>query len=107
VFLKNINITYGGGSSKDTAYMPLDFIKKVPEQPREYPEFSMFGELPAWGVYLRHTEGVYFKNITLKLKEPDYRPAIVVDDAVFLRLKKKRISEGGGEPKVHFQGVKN
>jgi polygalacturonase len=101
MFLKNIDITFGGGSSRDTAYMPLDSIKKVPEHPKEYPEFSMFGELPAWGFYLRHTEGVRFKNINLKLKESDYRPAIVVDDGVFLRLKKMKISEGGGEPKIY------
>jgi hypothetical protein len=107
VFLSNIDITYGGGSSRDTAYMPLDSIKHVPEHPKEYPEFSMFGELPAWAFYLRHTEGVHFKNIKLRLKESDYRPAIVADDAVFLRLKKMKISEGGREPKVHFQDVRD
>ncbi len=107
VFLKNIDITYDGGSSKDTAYMPLESMSKVPEHAKEYPEFSMFGELPAWAFYLRHTEGVHFKNVKLTLKEPDYRPAIVAEDAVFFTLKKMRISEGGGEPKVYIQGVKN
>jgi polygalacturonase len=103
VFLSNIDITYGGGSNKDKAYIPVTALSKVPEHPKEYPEFSMFGELPAWGFFLRHTEGVHFKNITLKLIEPDYRPAIVADDALFLTLKKMKISEGGGEPKVYFQ----
>ena len=107
IFLKNIDITFGGGSSKDTAYMPLESMSKVPEHPKEYPEFSMFGELPAWAFYLRHTEGVHFKKVKLRLKESDYRPAIVADDALFLTLKKMKISEGGGEPKVYFQNVKN
>ncbi len=101
VFLKNIDITFGGGSSKDTAYMPLESMSKVPEHAKEYPEFSMFGELPAWAFYLRHTEGVHFKKVKLRLKERDYRPAIVAKDAVFFRLKKMRISEGGGELKVY------
>ena len=39
-----------------------------------------FGELPAYGFYLRHIENVIFKNVKMKLKESDYRPAIVMDD---------------------------
>lgn len=50
------------------------------EQVKKYPEFSMFGELPAYGFYLRHIENVIFKNVKMKLKESDYRPAIVMDD---------------------------
>ena len=40
----------------------------------------MFGELPAWGLYVRHTKGISFKNIILKAREQDYRPAVVFDD---------------------------
>ena len=82
IYLKNIHITFGGGGNKDTAYMPLNALNRIPEHPKEYPEFSMFGELPAWGFFLRHTEGVHFKRVHLYLKEKDYRPAIVTDDVL-------------------------
>ncbi|MDZ7876127.1 MAG: glycosyl hydrolase family 28 protein [Saprospiraceae bacterium] len=85
VYLKNINITFFGGAKPlENALNPL----KVPELPKEYPEFSMFGELPAWGFYLRHTEGVHFKGIKLHLKEADYREAIYQEDALKTSLKK-------------------
>ena len=48
--------------------------------PKSYPEFSQFKELPAWGFYIRHAEGVHFQNVTLTAAEKDYRPAIVLDD---------------------------
>ena len=41
----------------------------------------MFGELPAWGMYVRHAKGVTFKNINFKLEDVDFRPAFVFDDA--------------------------
>lgn len=82
VHLKNIDIHFGGGGTKDTAYIPITALERIPEHPKEYPEFSMFGELPAWGFFLRHTEGVHFKRVTLHLLEKDYRPAIVTDDVL-------------------------
>ncbi len=87
VHLENINITFGGGGSKDTAYIAPNDLNNIPEHPKEYPEFSMFGELPAWGFFLRHTEGVHFKRVTLRLLEKDYRPAFITDDV--LNLSKK------------------
>mgnify|MGYP000560200848 CR=1 FL=1 len=40
----------------------------------------MFGELPAWGFYVRHVNGLTLDQIELKIEEPDYRPAFVFDD---------------------------
>tara|TARA_B110000483_G_scaffold118825_1_gene143573 strand:+ start:724 stop:867 length:144 start_codon:yes stop_codon:yes gene_type:complete len=31
------------------AYIPLNQLQQVPEKKDSYAEFSMFGELPAWG----------------------------------------------------------
>lgn len=93
VYLKNIDITFGGGGNKDTAYIPLNALERIPEHPKEYPEFSMFGELPAWGFFLRHTEGVHFNRVTLRLLEKDYRPAIVTDDVLDLTKKSVNIRQ--------------
>ncbi len=95
VVLKNINITYAGGGKPEIAHAPLDSLDKIPEQTAAYPEFQMFGELPAWAFYVRHTEGIVFKNIKLVLKEKDYRPAFVFDDVKGLNFKGVNISENG------------
>ena len=80
VTLENIEIEYPGRATKGQAYIPLWRVQDVPEQIKKYPEFSMFGELPAYGFYLRHVDNITFKNVRMKLKEADYRPAIVMDD---------------------------
>jgi len=80
VHLENIEITCPGRATKGMAYVPLSRLKQVPEQIDKYPEFSMFGELPSWGFYIRHTKDITLKNVRLNLSEPDYRPAIISDD---------------------------
>jgi len=78
--LENIDITYGGKADSSIAYIPLDKVESVIENINGYPEFSMFGELPSWGFYIRHAEGIEFKNVKLRYKQDDFRPAIVMDD---------------------------
>jgi hypothetical protein len=80
VVLENINITYPGRATKGMAYMPLWRKGDVPEQINKYPEFTMFGELPAWGFYLRHIRSILLKNVQLSLRDEDYRPSIVDED---------------------------
>ena len=80
VTLENIQITYPGRATKGMAYIPLSRLEQVPEQVEEYPEYSMFQELPAWGFYVRHAKDIKIKNITLKLEDRDFRPAFVFDD---------------------------
>jgi hypothetical protein len=40
----------------------------------------MFGELPSWGLYLRHIRNITLKNVRLTLKDYDFRPDIVEED---------------------------
>ncbi|MRT93194.1 glycoside hydrolase family 28 protein [Ancylomarina sp. 16SWW S1-10-2] len=79
VMIENIEITYPGRSSKGMAYVPLSRLNMVPERIKSYPEFTMFGELPAWAFYVRHVKGITVKNVNLKLENEDYRPAFVFD----------------------------
>ena len=80
VVLEDINITYPGRATKGMAYMPLWRKGDVPEQINKYPEFTMFGELPAWGFYVRHVDGIRFKDVHLSLVDEDFRPPFVFDD---------------------------
>jgi hypothetical protein len=86
VTLENVSIRFPGRATKGMAYMPLWRVKDVPELVEKYPEFSMFGELPAWGFFVRHAEGIRFKNVQLTLADLDYRPAFVFDDVQRVRL---------------------
>lgn len=87
VVIENVKIKYPGKGNKGLAYMPLHRISDVPEHETRYPEFTIFGELPAWGFYVRHVDGLVLKNIKLKIKSSDYRTAIVFDDVSGLVLK--------------------
>lgn len=80
IVMENIDITYGGGAQKQIAEVPLNNLSSVTENVPGYPEFTMFGELPAWGLYIRHAEGVTLKNIKLNYVQNDFRPVIVSDD---------------------------
>ena len=50
IMLENIRMRYHGGGK-----LP-DMKKEVPELPAEYPEYKMFGRLPAYGLYCRHVK---------------------------------------------------
>jgi polygalacturonase len=91
VTLENITIIYPGRGDKCYAIMPLSRIGDIPEQEDKYPEFSMFGELPSWGFYVRHVDGLTMKNVKLKIKKADYRPALVFDDVKNLQLEGLKI----------------
>ncbi|MDQ3018062.1 MAG: glycosyl hydrolase family 28 protein [Bacteroidota bacterium] len=80
VLLENIEIRYPGKGNDGLAYLPLSRLDDIPEKVSSYPEFSMFGELPSWGLYVRHMNGLAMKNIRLRITSPDYRPAILFDD---------------------------
>lgn len=66
------------------------------EQVKSYPEVWMFGPLiPAYGMYLRHAEGLQMKNVEIKVELPDERPAIVCDDVQNVTLEDVRLT---GDP---------
>lgn len=92
VHLENITITYPGRGSQRYANMPTHRLWSVPEKIEDYPEFSMFGELPAWALYARHVDGLTMNKIRVRIKRPDYRPAMVFDDVNNLELRDIQIS---------------
>jgi len=54
----------------------------VPEKAGDYPEATMFGESPAFGLFIRHAVGVRMERVDLVSRQPDTRPALVLDDAL-------------------------
>ena len=105
VTLENIEISYGGRASKDIAFIPLDKITAIPDNEAGYPEFSMWGELPAWGLYMRHAEGIKIKNFTISYKEDDYRPAMVFDDVKGVDLRDIKIPTAKEMPMIFLNNT--
>jgi polygalacturonase len=74
VTLAGIRILYrGGGTAEDAAREP-------PENEAAYPEPSMFGTLPAYGLYLRHARNVTLRDVEVGFAQEDLRPAFVLQD---------------------------
>ena len=105
VTIENVEVTYKGGGNSQIACLPLDSLAKIPEQISEYPEFSMFGELPAWAFYVRHVSGLSLKNISVKAKAKDYRPAYVFDQVKGLKMDKIKIDEDDSTPQIIMKDV--
>lgn len=80
VMLKQVQISHPGGGNPLFAKVSLDSLAKIPELKDQYPEFSMFGELPAWGAYIRHAADIRFQDVMLLCRKEDYRVSVVVDD---------------------------
>ena len=80
VTVKNIVFTHAGGAKIHYANIPLDKLHTIPELPANYPDFSMFKELPSWGIFARHATGLQFENITMLSQRRDFRMPVVLDD---------------------------
>jgi len=101
VKLKNIEIVYPGAGNPLYAKRGLSpaELDSIPEMRTAYPEFSQFKELPAWGIYVRHAEGIEFDNVTFTALKKDYRPSIVIDDVKGAIFKGMKFNEPEGKNK--------
>ncbi|MEI8288704.1 MAG: glycosyl hydrolase family 28 protein [Verrucomicrobiota bacterium] len=106
ITLKNIVINTAGGARREVAEVPLEKLSLVPEQADRYPEFSMFGELPAWGFYVRHGQNIVFENVDFHAVAADFRPALVFDDVQSPALNAVRITPTGGLPAIVTRNVR-
>ena len=72
ILFDNVNISFAGG------------LGSVPPAPPEYagqyPENTLWGNLPAYGYYLRHTTHVTFTNCFTSAASPDARPRLATKD---------------------------
>lgn len=78
VWLSNITIHHKGGISSDEMAKIEESVRD--EKEKEYPEATMWGNLPAKGFYVRHARNIKFSNIQVLTDESDTRPEIVCED---------------------------
>ena len=90
VKLSNIRIYYRGGGTRDQAAI------EPPERESNYPEPSMFGELPVYGFFIRHVKGIELNNVEVSFMKEDFRPAFLLVDvkgADFFHVKAQKTQD--------------
>ncbi|MGD0898311.1 MAG: right-handed parallel beta-helix repeat-containing protein [Thermoguttaceae bacterium] len=100
VTLTRFRVSYRGGGSRE------DAARRPKELPTVYPEYDMFGALPAYGLWIRHARGLVLRDVSLDAVEPDGRPALAAEDVDGLVL--DRFAGGVGataEASVRFEQV--
>lgn len=75
VWLSNISLHHKGGVTQ--ADLPAINEALADEKEKEYPEATMWGNLPAKGFFVRHAGNVQFQNIQIQTEQPDVRPDFV------------------------------
>jgi len=78
ILFDNVNISFAGGLNSIPA--------NPPEYAGEYPENTMWGNLPAYGYYIRHAANVTFTNCFTSAASGDARPWIATNDVSNLTL---------------------
>jgi len=79
VSVSNVTIHHQGGVAE--ADLPVIAEAMADEKAGDYPEATMWGNLPAKGFYVRHARNVRLSDIVVQTEQPDARPAIVrLDD---------------------------
>lgn len=74
VSLRDVRLEFeGGGTAEQAGVVPE-------ERPAAYPEFKMFGVLPAYGLYCRHVRGLRLRDVELECATGDARPPVVCAD---------------------------
>lgn len=77
VLLENIDLTVPGGMDEFRSGF------SVPENENGKPESDMFGDsIPAYGLYLRHADGIELRNFCVTTQSNDTRSFIVTEDVI-------------------------
>jgi polygalacturonase len=92
VTLENIRLSYAGGGTA------ADAVREIPELDDAYPEPSMFGRTPAWGLWTRHVRGLTLKGFEAATAGDD-RPELRFDDTTFSADSEIRSTEGANSVK--------
>ncbi|WP_163712604.1 glycoside hydrolase family 28 protein [Mangrovibacterium lignilyticum] len=91
ISLSDIQVQTAGGGSLD------DFERPVEHLPKDYPESTMFGFLPAYGFYVRYAENIQFRNISFQSMREEARPTYFFEQAenIVMESPKFRNMQGG------------
>ena len=102
VTLSNVAIHFKGGGTL------ANIEREIPDLPANYPEYKMFGPLPAFGFFCRHVKNLNMKDTELTYFRDDLRPAIFcqdVDELILSDIKAQALVQSPAQ--LYFRRVKN
>ena len=100
ITMRDIQISYNNRGDSG----PFNTV--VPENESEYPEYSMFGKLPAYGIYSRHVRNLSFYNIRFTYENEEVRPALIFDDVQGILLSGLDLEQPSGtSPAVVYKNT--
>ena len=99
--LNNIRIYYkGGGTKQQAALEPL-------EKESDYPEPAMFGEIPAYGFFIRHVHGLELNGVEVTSLKDDARAPFILFDAKSVDLRNIKAQHAAGVPSFILKDVED
>src|SRR5206468_988420 len=99
LMLNNIRIYYKGGGTKQQAAL------EPAEKENDYPEPSMFGEIPAYGFFIRHVRGLEMNGVNVSYLKDDARAPFIISDAKSVEFRNLKAQHGSGVPDFILKGV--
>lgn len=99
--LDNIHIHYRGGGTREMA------AREVPEYEKDYPEPYRFGQMPAYGFFVRHVNGLTMSNVTVQYMEEEQRPAFIMDGVEGAALRFLRAQTAAGSSPLVLKNSSN
>lgn len=101
IHLSNIRIYYKGGGTKEQA------AREIPENENNYPEPGMFGDAPAFGLFVRHAKNIKLSDVEFNFLEPDLRPGLLFEDVDGIDLRDLTVQRIENSNSVVLKNVKN
>jgi hypothetical protein len=100
VRISNFSVVHGGGGRA------ADAQRQVPEHADHYPEPSMFGVTPAYGLYVRHARNLDVHHADLRSTSGDGRPPVVLHDVDGATFDHVRFAHDAAAPTFALRDVR-
>jgi polygalacturonase len=101
VKLNNIRISYAGGGTRAQAAL------EPKEEEKGYPEPRMFGDIPAYGFFIRHVKGIELNDVHISYVKEDMRPAFHLQDVKDVEFDHVRAQHAEGVPLFVLKSVED
>src|SRR5713226_245972 len=99
--LDHIRIYYRGGGTKQQAAL------EPPEKENDYPEPTMFGEIPAYGFFIRHVRGIELSDLEISYLKDDARSPFILSDVKAADLRHIKAMHAGDTPTFVLNDVED
>jgi polygalacturonase len=101
VKISNVMIQHPGGGTREQAAIQL------PEKEKEYPEPTMFGGTPAFGLMVRHATGIEISDFKVITQNSEARPCIHLHDVQHADVYNLKAAREAGSSLVVLNSVKD